>query len=39
MLGSVKNKIVAPELIKERRNHCNFDKKELKDMFWVDKDS
>jgi hypothetical protein len=38
MSGSVKNKIVAPELLKERQN-CNFDKDELKNMFWVDKDS
>ena len=39
MYGSVKNKIVAPELIKERQNHCNFDRTELKNMFWVDEDS
>ena len=38
MHGSVKNKIVAPELLKERQN-CNFDRNELKNMFWVDEES
>ena len=35
MLGSVKNKIVAPELIKERSN-INFDQSEMKGIFRPD---
>ena len=33
MPGSVKNKTVAPELLKERES-LDFDKNEIKEMFW-----
>ena len=36
--GSMKNKIVATELLEERAN-CNFDQKELKNLLVSDKDA
>ena len=38
MYGSVKNKITAPELLKERQN-IDFDRAEIKNIFWKDEKS